>query len=56
MRIAIQKPEPIVRGKNAPKKIGRNEKITITKGKESKVIKYKKAQQLLEDGWILAEQ
>ena len=34
-------------------KIGRNEKITITKGKESKIMKYKKAQSLLEDGWTL---
>ena len=36
-------------------KIGRNEKITITKGKESKVMKYKKAQPLLEDGWTLVK-
>ena len=34
-------------------KIGRNEKVTITKGSESKIIKYKKAKQLLEDGWEL---
>ena len=37
-------------------KIGRNEKVTITKGDESKVIKYKKAQSLLEDGWTLIRQ
>ena len=47
--------------KNVPikrevRKIGRNEKITITKGNKSKVIKYKKAQPLLEDGWTLSEQ
>ena len=47
------KQEPIVKGVNAPKKIGRNEKVTITKGKESKVLKYKKVQPLLEDGWVL---
>ena len=47
--------EPMVRGKNAPNKIGRNEKVTISDGKESKVIKYKKAQPLLEDGWNLVE-
>jgi len=35
-------------------KIGRNEKVTITKGTESKVLKYKKAQPLLEDGWTLS--
>jgi len=47
------KQEPIVKGVNAPKKIGRNEKVTITKGKESKVLKYKKAKSMLEDGWTL---
>ena len=50
----MKKPEPIVRGKNAPQKIGRNEKVTITKGSESKVLKYKKVQPLLEDGWTLS--
>ena len=48
------KAEPLVRGKNAPVKIGRNEKVTITKGTESKVLKYKKAQRMLEDGWTLS--
>ena len=48
------KAEPLVRGVNAPKKIGRNEKVTITKGKESKVLKYKKATSLLDDGWTLS--
>ena len=47
------KQEPIVNGKNTPKKIGRNEKVTITKGSESKVLKYKKIAPMLEDGWIL---
>ena len=46
--------EPIVKGVNAPLKIGRNEKVTITKGTESKVLKYKKAQSMLEDGWVLS--
>jgi peptide deformylase len=41
--------------KREGKKIGRNEKVTISDGKESKVIKYKKAQPLLEDGWNLVE-
>ena len=48
------KQEPIVKGKNAPLKIGRNEKVTITKGTESKVMKYKKVQPMLEDGWTLS--
>ena len=47
--------EPMVRGENAPLKIGRNEKVTITKGSESKVLKYKKVQPMLEDGWVLAK-
>ena len=33
------------------KKYGRNEKVTIQKGSESKVLKYKKAQFLLNEGW-----
>jgi len=36
-------------------KIGRNEKVTITKGSESKTLKYKKAQRMLEDGWTLSK-
>ena len=48
------KQEPIVKGVNTPKKIGRNEKVTITKGTESRVLKYKKAQPMLEDGWTLS--
>ena len=48
------KSEPIVKGKNAPLKIGRNEKVTITKGSESKVLKYKKIAPMLEDGWTLS--
>ena len=34
-------------------KIGRNQKVTLTKGSESKIIKFKKAQPLLESGWTL---
>ena len=52
----MEKPKPIVRGKNAPIKIGRNEKVTITKNKELKVMKYKKAEPMLKDGWTLSEQ
>ena len=50
------KQEPIKRGVNAPLKIGRNEKVTIIKGSESKNIKYKKVNTYLEDGWTLAGQ
>ena len=37
------------------KKIGRNEKVTITDGTETKILKYKKAQPLLESDWSLVE-
>jgi len=49
------KQEPMVRGKNAPSKIGRNEKVLIACGVDSKTIKYKKALPLLESGWTLVE-
>ena len=45
------KQEPI---KRVSKKIGRNEKVMITKGSESKTLKYKKAEPMLEDGWVLS--
>ena len=35
------------------RKIGRNEKVTIQKGEETQVIKYKKAKPFLDDGWVL---
>ena len=49
------KNEPLVRGKNAPKKIGRNDKVLIACGVDSRVMKYKKAIPLLENGWTLVE-
>ena len=52
----MKKPDPIKRGVNAPLKIGRNEKVTIEKGSESKNIKYKKVNTYLEDGWTLSGQ
>ncbi len=41
--------------KREGKKIGRNDKVTIVKNNESKVVKYKKAIPLLEDGWVLEQ-
>ena len=39
----------------APEKIGRNERVTITDGKETKELKWKKAQPLVESGdWVMA--
>ena len=37
------------------KKIGRNQKVLIACGADSKVVKYKKAIPLLENGWTLVE-
>ena len=37
------------------KKIGRNQKVLIACGPDSKVVKYKKAIPLLEKGWVLVE-
>jgi peptide deformylase len=48
----LQKPKPF---KREDKKIGRNDKVLIACGTESKVMKYKKAQPLLNDGWELVE-
>ena len=40
----------------APKSYGRNEKVTITDGDETKVMKYKKAQSLIESGvWKISD-
>ena len=46
-----QKREPL----RADKKIGRNDRVTIKKGSETKTIKYKKVQQFINDGWQLIE-
>ena len=47
-----QQRTPIVKDR----KIGRNEKVTIRKGGETKIIKWKKAQELIQsDGWTLDE-
>ena len=35
------------------KKIGRNQLVTIKKGDAVKVLKYKKAQGLLNQGWVM---
>ena len=44
--------QPIIKDR----KIGRNERVTITKGGETKIIKWKKAQDLIEsEGWSLKE-
>jgi len=46
-----QKKEPI----KVDKKIGRNDKVTIQKGTDTKIIKYKKVQQFINDGWTLID-
>jgi len=45
----------VVEPYRAPKSYGRNERVTITDGKETKELKYKKAEKLLESGWTLTE-
>ena len=37
----------------AKKKIGRNDNVTIHKDGQTKVLKYKKAQNLLNQGWVI---
>ena len=50
------KQEPIINGVNAPRKIGRNEKVVITNGKETRMLKFKKAESLIDSGdWELTE-
>ena len=39
----------------APKKYGRNEKVTITNDNETKILKYKKAEPLLKKGWKVSD-
>ena len=47
-----QERQPIINDR----KIGRNEKVTIRKGNDTKIIKWKKAQQLIQsEGWSLDE-
>ena len=41
--------------KRKNEKIGRNTKVLITKGTESKTIKYKKFEKMKDDGWTLVE-
>ena len=41
--------------KRKEEKIGRNSKVIIKKGEETKTIKYKKFEKMQEDGWALAE-
>ena len=37
------------------KKYGRNDKIKISNGSETKIIKFKKAEDLLNQGWSIIE-
>tara|TARA_B100000941_G_scaffold288946_1_gene266921 strand:+ start:372 stop:3449 length:3078 start_codon:yes stop_codon:yes gene_type:complete len=46
-----QKIQPII----TEKKLGRNDRVTIKKGDETKTLKYKKAEKFLSDGWNLVE-
>ena len=46
-----QKQQPVI----VDKKIGRNDKIIIKKGSETRTIKFKKAEPLLKEGWQIIE-
>ena len=37
------------------KKYGRNDKVKISNGAETKIIKYKKAESLIKEGWNIIE-
>ena len=41
--------------KRKDEKIGRNHKVLVAKGTDSKVIKYKKFEKMEKDGWVLVE-
>ena len=49
--IPNQKKEPVT----IEKKIGRNDKVTIQKGSDTKIIKYKKIQEFVNSGWTLSD-
>ena len=44
-------PAPVIKGKT----FGRNDLVTIRKGDETQTLKYKKAEPLLAEGWVIAE-
>ena len=46
------KPEPSIRRNE---KIGRNDKVTIQKGSEKKLVKYKKIDNFIRDGWNIVD-
>ena len=49
----VSLPNPSVSTPN--KKYGRNDKIKISNGTETKIIKFKKAEDLLNQGWNIIE-
>ena len=51
----IKPPTPNPISTSVNKKYGRNDKIKISNGSETKIIKYKKAENLLNQGWSIIE-
>ena len=51
--ITIHDREIKLKPMRANNKIGRNDKVTIQKNNETKVLKYKKAQKLINQGWVI---
>ena len=46
---------PKVKPVESGKKYGRNDKVTISNGSETKILKYKKAESLIEQGWNIID-
>jgi preprotein translocase subunit SecA len=46
---------PVAKPIEVGKKYGRNDKVKIAKGSETKELKYKKAEALIAEGWIIVE-
>ena len=50
-----QRRPQVVQPIQSSKKYGRNDKVKISKGSETKFIKYKKAESLINEGWKIVE-
>ena len=50
-----QRRPQVVKPIQSSKKYGRNDKVKISKGSETKFIKYKKAESLINEGWKIVE-
>ena len=51
----LQRRHQVVKPIQSSKKYGRNDKVKISNGSETKLIKYKKAESLIKEGWNIIE-